>query len=312
MQLTGVGRKRGVGVAEVIVVIIILSILLLLVVVSLAKSREEARLLTCQSNLKRIGTSMVLFDQINGRLPAVPTLPLDDPATAMSPLAVFLDRLGVSALSEVEDPSYEAPTDPLSIIPGTFAAERLIPGFVCPADPLATDIGFPAPLNYRANTGDQVTGENGPFAPGTSTSIARVEAADGASYTSAFFERLVGSAGRPDSLGRDYQLIDGSIPDGGCPEGGGLRRQVDAGRSWLEVSWRSTLGTHGVLPMSPTSCISADGLQGLMGASSGHLRGGQVLMLDGQVRVVTRTVDPNIWASMGNAWNSSKRENPGP
>jgi prepilin-type processing-associated H-X9-DG protein len=41
--------------------------------------------------------------------------------------------------------------------------------------------------------------------------------------------------------------------------------------------------------------VATDGKTAFMGASSGHLRGLNVLLFDGSVSVVTRGIDPKIW-----------------
>jgi hypothetical protein len=36
-----------------------------------------------------------------------------------------------------------------------------------------------------------------------------------------------------------------------------------------------------------------------MGASSGHVEGVRVLLMDGSVQVYSRSIDPAVWASLG-------------
>ncbi|WP_169973190.1 DUF1559 family PulG-like putative transporter [Tautonia rosea] len=288
------GIRRGIGPAEVLVVIVVVAILALLLMIGLAKSREVARSATCSRNLQQIGLALQLYEQVTQFTPYI--APLDDLNDAsQGPLALMLQQLGRTEVTGIDlqiDPEPAPPlTEPLS--------ERYLPDFVCPSDPIATSRVFPAPLNYRANTGDQPEGRRGPFAPGISMSFAEVEAGDGAAYTAAFSERLVGTAATSSETLRDYQLVPGPVPREGCPDLPDVLLQTEAGRSWLELGWQSTLYTHASAPQNPRSCIDEQGRTALMGASSGHVEGVRVLLMDGSVRVYARTINPAVWASLG-------------
>ena len=99
----------------------------------------------------------------------------------------MLLELGQPDFLDLRDPKQPPPRRP-----DALTGERPIPGFVCPSEPRATAAHFPAPISYRATTGDTPRGENGAFAPGRQVRLADVEAGDGLSYTAAFAERLVG------------------------------------------------------------------------------------------------------------------------
>ena len=71
----------------------------------------------------------------------------------------------------------------------------------------------------------------------------------------------------------------------------------DAGSSWVVADYRSTLYNHALLPNAPLSCVAADGQTAFMGASSGHVRGVNLLMLDGSVKLVLPTIDRRVWKS---------------
>ena len=61
---------------ELLVTIAILGILMGLVLPAISVVRETARRSSCQNNLKEIGTAMIHFETLNGRLPGWRGCPL--------------------------------------------------------------------------------------------------------------------------------------------------------------------------------------------------------------------------------------------
>ena len=155
-----------------------------------------------------------------------------------------------------------------------------MPGFVCASDPSAIAGVFPAPVSYRATTGDAPDGRNGAFAPGREVRLAAIEASDGVSYTAAFSERLVGD-NRPEHPARsNYALAPGPLANTGCPQAAPAAWRGDAGASWVASNWQSTLYNHALTPDAEPSCIADDRRSAFMGASSGHVNGVNVLFFD--------------------------------
>jgi hypothetical protein len=141
-------------------------------------------------------------------------------------------------------------------------------------------------------------GLNGGFAPGRRVRLADVEAGDGISYTAACSERLLG---RGASDGRDpgaYQTVPGPLEEAGCPATAGARWHGDAGSSWAEAGWRSSLYNHTQPPGAATSCVADDGSQAHMAASSGHAGGVNVLVFDTSVRTVSPRVALPVWKAL--------------
>lgn len=265
----------------------------MLVVMGMTRSRENARLVYCSRNLTRIGFALSLFDQMRGELPATEINPPDQPASTgpPGPLKTMLRELDLPDFTDLKDPRTR-PKGHHGQIPG----EIPIPGFTCPSDPEATGGRLPAPVSYRAATGDSPRGDNGPFAPGRIWSLAAIEQRDGASYTAAFSERLVGAGDAASESVRSYWIAAGPLTGSGCPAASGpsdLRN--DAGASWVAADYRSTLYNHALTPGASPSCIAANGRTAFMGASSGHVRGVHLLRLDGSVTVIAPTIAPKIW-----------------
>ncbi|MBV8315089.1 MAG: DUF1559 domain-containing protein [Planctomycetaceae bacterium] len=286
-------RRRGVTLVEVIVVVVILTLLALVAATALPRGRETARLAACQDHLRQIGIALVLYDQMAGHLPMVPEgARRDRPASSDGPLKVLLETLGLPDLTEVSD----AKGLPRAR-PGLPSGERPARGFVCPSDPNVMAGLFPAPVSYRATTGDSPTGINGAFAPGRLVSLAEVEAGDGKGYTAGFAERLVGNSLKAPAL-ENYAVAPGPLGDAGCPRPDPSAWRGDAGASWVASNWQSTLYNHALTPDQFPSCLAADHRSAFMGASSRHTAGLNVLILDGSVRTFTSKVDPRIWRAL--------------
>jgi prepilin-type processing-associated H-X9-DG protein len=206
----------------------------------------------------------------------------------------LLDSLVLPDLTALSNAS--TPVEPQ---PGSVPGERPVPGFVCSSDPyLNGPTMHSAPISYRAATGDEPSGANGGFAPGRVLRLADVEDGDGQSFTAAFSERLIGRGQDAVNLASGYAVVDGPILGPDFASSPGAPRRGDAGASWSEASWRSTLYTHAASPYAASSCIARDGRTALMGASSGHVGGVNVLMFDGAVRTVSPTVAPPIWRAL--------------
>ncbi len=199
-------------------------------------------------------------------------------------------------------PDFAAFRDPKKAPPRRLAGavtEHLIPGLLCPSDRQGSSSPFPAPISYRANTGASAEGHGGPFAIGRTVSLEDVEAADGAAYTAAFSERLIGDGSNaPGARGVRPRAGVRWTTRMGVRTGGVLSWRGDAGSSWLRSDWRSTLYSHMAQPVLDT-CVAADGRTAFLGPSSRHVGGVHVLLLDGSVRTYSIRVASNVWEALG-------------
>jgi prepilin-type processing-associated H-X9-DG protein len=283
-------RRAGRGIVEVIAVAGIVGFFAALAMMALPRGRETSRMVSCQRSLMQVGVGLQLYHQGARHYPTVPPLGAKG---GEGPIRALLESLAIPDLLDLSDPS--KPPKPGQAPPGGLR----VPGLVCPSDPNA--MGRPAlPLvSYRANTGDDPTGQGGPFQPGRAMTSEQIEAADGLAYTAAFAERLVGDGrdGNPDPA--NYGLTPGPVDFGGCVETPAEKWRGDAGSDWAEASWRSTLYSHAPPPNAARSCIADDGRTAWMGASSGHVKRINILMMDGSVRGITPTIDPKVWAGLG-------------
>jgi type II secretory pathway pseudopilin PulG len=286
--------SRGATLIEVIVVIAIIVMAFLFLLMMAPRGREQARIVSCSNSLRQIGMALAIYDDLHHQLPAIGTLSsIDAPDGTRSPgpLRTLLETLQLPDLTELKDP--QSPPPPR---PGQVPAEARVPGFVCPSDPIATAGWFEAPISYRATTGDSPAGDHGPFAIGHVLRLRDVEAADGLSHTAAFSERLVGDHQSNHRAQNNYQVVEGPLAGAGCPAiDDPAAWRGDAGASWSWSDYRHTLYNH-ALPLSADhSCLAVDGKTAFMGASSGHLRGVNLLLLDGSVTQVTRGINVKVW-----------------
>lgn len=288
-------RRRGVTRGDVIVLILLIAGTGVLVLMGLSRARETARLAGCTRNLGQIGFALALYDQMHGSLPQVgtPAAPdLQSEDRPPGPLRMMLEELDIPDFTDLRDPK----TRPESRSGGA-PVERVVPGFFCTSDPNALSGRLPAPVSYRAATGATQAGTDGAFAPGRRWSLADVEARDGLSYTAAFSERLVG--GDPRNAMPLYHVVPPPLPKDRCEAATAANRwRDDAGSSWFAAEYRSTLYNHALTPNGFPSCIASDGRTAFMGASSGHVRGVNVLRLDGSVALTAPTIAPGVWRSL--------------
>lgn len=294
--------RAGYTLADALVATALITVIGLFALMALTRGRESARMTTCQRNLAQIGVGLALYHDSQKALPMIgePT-PIEPPPTSAAtnpgPLRTILETLGVSSPLGLHPEGLN-----LASLKGPLPAGYAVPGFFCPSDPHAIGGIFASPVSYRATTGDDPEGRTGGFALGRRTTLREIEDADGVSYTAAFSERLVGD-GQAAPAPENYTLVDGPVAVSGCfpdPEAAaGADWRGDAGSTWEQADWRSTLYNHALTPGSKISCLARDGRSALVGASSGHTAGIHLLMFDGGVRRIARSVDRKIWLDYG-------------
>jgi hypothetical protein len=295
--------RRGVTPVEVVVVLCVVAAFVLVALFVLPRQRETARLNGCRRNLMQIGVALSLYDQSQSHLPMVPLLDRDTSISANSPQRALLETLALSDFSGLEQGAHltqvrHAPTPEAGIIPG----------FLCQSDPYAFGGGAVSPVSYRATTGDQPRGLNGAFAPGRHTRLKTIDEADGLSFTAALSERLVGTQRDNDRAAVNYAAVNAPILIARCPPLSEARWYGGAGSSWREAGWRSTLYNHAMPPNGAPSCIRENGAEAMMGASSGHTSGVNVLIFDGSVRTVTPRIDLQVWKSLSTIDSAARND----
>src|SRR4051812_29620156 len=142
-------RRRGLSAVEVVVVLAIMGVFAMLLIMILPRRRETARMASCRRNLMQIGVALALYDQGQKSLPTVPAPGGAAAAGEGGPLMALLVELGLPDLTGAGDGRSRPPKQP-----GLTREARRVPGFVCASDPHAIGGIFPAPVSYRATTGD--------------------------------------------------------------------------------------------------------------------------------------------------------------
>ncbi len=288
------GERRGVTAADVIVTVVVVILTVLLILMFLPRGREHARMAGCQNNLAHVGFGLEAFDLLRNRLPGVDGVDAPESSGEARPKSVV--RLILEAIEQPDLLVLKDGKTPLERQPGGVPGEIAVPGLMCASDPKATAGIFTAPISYRACTGDSAAGDNGAFAPGRTMSVKEIQERDGTGYTAVFSERLVGDNLSGHAAPLNYMILEGKLEGGGCPEGlDSSRWRGDAGSSWFAADYRSTLYNHALTPNGRPACIEAGGKAAVMGASSGHVSGVNVLFADGHVGTFTATVDRVIW-----------------
>ena len=300
-------RRRAFTFVELLVVISIVAVLIGLLLPAVQKVREAAMRTKCQNNLKQIGLASHSYEEANRVFPPAGVYPVGGTAaesySVHARLLPYLEQDSLASLVNFAEPAVSQP-----VVTG-----HRIPIFICPSEVNPTPRpGNPPryPLSYAANVGtwlvyDPNTGAGGDGAFPMNQGVRAIEFRDGMSNTVGFTEvKTYGS-----------YLLGGNFPDGpGVPApaevdafGGELRENV-AHTGWTEgqachdgrdVRFRPTpsLATAYVSSLEGSSATAVT--YAAITARSYHPSGISVFMMDGHVRFVSNSFDPEKWRAFG-------------
>ncbi|MFM7316462.1 MAG: DUF1559 domain-containing protein [Isosphaeraceae bacterium] len=285
--------RKAITLPEIILSGVILFFILLLLISRLPRAREDSRSVSCISNLGQIGQAMLIYKQNqDSSLPMVSHWSGIDAKIGSSPFSAIRQDLKIGDFIDVRAQIESKKKD-------VFNPEPLrVAGLRCPSD---RSESASTATNYRANTGVNARGESGPFSIGQVNRLNKIETADGLSFTAAFSERLIGDGTQKLSINNylQFDICQEAVAYG--VNGNSIQQDIkgDAGLDWSKGDWRNTLYHHGLTPNWRFSAIAFQDNCGQIGASSGHLKSVNVLLLDGSVRSWKDTVDPGVWKKLG-------------
>lgn len=219
--------RRGVTLVEVLVTIGLIGILIGLILPAVQSIRTSATRLSCQNNMKQIGTALHHFHSLHGRLPPLPYQRQaggsgNDPNHLLSWMTLILPQMdqvplwdrSVQACAAQKDPFRDPPHEGYSTV---------VLSYVCPADgrlrsPLTHPSGDVAAFtSYIGISGALFPPEFRPGVIGDEPGIRLTDISDGTAQTVA-----VGERPPPDSqqAGRWYPAIQNGYihwPEGVAP-----------------------------------------------------------------------------------------------
>jgi prepilin-type processing-associated H-X9-DG protein len=304
-----------------LVVIAIIAVLISLLLPAVQSAREAARRSQCVNNMKQIGLAVHNYMDTTGRFPigrgTRPPRPYD-----------VTSRYNYSGFSMIlpyveQGPLFQSINFNLTMNlqdGNTTAMATAISSYRCPSDAQETPSNW-AGTNYRFNEGSNILYSygktdvdsvnttmpppNGPFFPEMSRRLAEVT--DGTSNTALASERLMGDFNQgigtalrdvyvsptwPTTILEASQNCEAedvrSIPTTG---------ESASGAPWLDGFLHTSIYKHASTPNKKSCYMYPARL--VMTASSTHPGGVNVGLIDGSVRFVKDTINPQAWYALG-------------
>ncbi len=317
-------QRQGFTLIELLVVIAIIAVLIALLLPAVQAAREAARRSQCVNNLKQLGLAVMNYESANGALPPsgvnVTTIPLG--TFGMKPrILPFLEQAAIfNAINFTFNPeASQGQNDTIIVVQ--------INTLLCPSDgnvpgaPWTFKNGtgtFPQNgTNYPNNIGTVLSNNGGMFdgpayrmnlaSHGPTITLASVT--DGTSNTAMFSEWI---KGRNDSSQGIYQIYTAntSLPPNTtftplntliptCQSASSTIAFSRKGEIWVnEYCGQGGCYSHVMTPNLRSCYFKGQGQQpgnGLIGAQSNHPGGVNVGFLDGSVKFVKNSVNPQTW-----------------
>jgi prepilin-type N-terminal cleavage/methylation domain-containing protein/prepilin-type processing-associated H-X9-DG protein len=322
-------ERLGFTLIELLVVISIIAVLIALLLPAVQAAREAARRTQCVNNLKQLGLAVQSYISAVGALPPTsihnPTPGGDLGYLGMKPrILLFIDQVAlynsVNFLLASEAPHGENDT-PLMTQVGAF---------LCPSDPnvpsyqrkMTSGIGtyWIAWTNYPNNLGTIYNNNGGAFdgpayafnLPSYGPTLSLANIVDGTTNTAIFSEWVGGrNETKQDGLHQLYVAAIAAPSKNGYVNPMTYQKGCQAtttifttwsrkGEDWLTSHCAEGGGYSHLNTPNLKACFFPEddentNVRTLVGASSYHSGGVNVALLDGSVRFIKTSVNPNTW-----------------
>ncbi|QDV85349.1 DUF1559 domain-containing protein [Stieleria magnilauensis] len=323
-------HQGGFTLVELLVVIAIIGILVGLLLPSVQAAREAARRMQCQNKLKQLGLAMHNHESAKKHFPAgVIRKRWDQQPTwseghwgwgAVANLLPYLEQTGLYGNLRLDMPLLGAPPTFPILDEHVDLVDKSIPALLCPSDLETVLDDRYAPENYVACLGSGLVSPktaagsdkeaDGVFYANSFTKTRDIT--DGLSNTLAISESIIGPGGAgPDGFvtstrpvhTEDYwsalmPWVSPTLSDSACA--GATSFGVTRGNAWAPSSHLSGFFNAYLPPNSdvPDCMVHFSFSPGWIAARSRHTGGVNVLLCDGSVRMVTESIDLDLWRSL--------------
>jgi len=322
------GHRRGFTLIELLVVIAIIAVLIALLLPAVQAAREAARRMQCVNNLKQLGLSIQNYNDTQGSLPPTAmAIPSPAPASGYNDFSMkprILPYMEQTAAYNALNMLMRYAT------PNNWTVRTMqVSTFVCPSDgnvPCGTtsitgqsarQIGFSSYPNnigtlYR-NNGNMIDGPAYSLGNTNGPTVTLAAITDGTSNTIIFSEWVMGkNQQQGNGLWQTYSATM-AFPSTATPLAtlasscltsttvylSGTTAWARKGEEWLDNNC-ATGGcySHIMTPNKKACFFNADGVHTIytmVGASSNHSGGVNCAFLDGSVKFIKESVNPQTW-----------------
>ena len=297
---------------ELLTVITIIGILVALLLPAVQASRETARRMSCQNNLRQIGLAMQNRHAAHRRFPPGRGGPFPRVFSTHAYLLPYCEGVVFGEI-DLKSPPITFTLTSGKVLDGSAnmqAATSVVPVFLCPSDGSSrgriAGSQFGA-TNYVACSGSGRS-DNGSLKDGdgiffSNSAIRFRDILDGASHTIAFSERtLGGSPALPTSRFQSdiWEFSDQRLTTSlacSTQQGGGWNRY--RGEKWIIGNYGNTIYNHWLAPNAREwDCMNITQQMGLMSARSLHPQGVHATLCDGSVQFFADSIERNLWQDL--------------